>query len=69
MLSIEPIELNAQVIIMKLSNRYVETEVPGRRERYSNIAPSPMSRMVLRGYEHMNYYYPFGCASCVHPLN
>jgi len=53
---------------MKLSNRYVETEVPSRRERYSNVAPSPMSRMVLRGYEHMNYNYPFGCASCVHPL-
>ena len=53
---------------MKLNDRYVPTEVPSRRERYSNTALSPMNYMVLSGYEHMNYYYPFGCASCVHPL-
>ena len=54
---------------MKLDKRYVNTEVPCRRERFSNIAPSPISRMVLKGYSHTNYNYPFGCASCVHPLN
>ena len=54
---------------MKLQDRYVQTEVPCRRERFSNTASSPMSLMVLRGYSHTNYIYPFGCASCVHPLN
>lgn len=54
---------------MKLSDRYIETEVPCRRERIFNIAPSPINIMVLKGYSHKNYYYPFGCASCVHPLN
>ena len=53
---------------MKLNDRYVETEVPARRERYSNTAPSPIDLMVLYGYEHQNFHYPFGCASCVHPL-
>lgn len=54
---------------MKLHDRYIETEVPCRRERWSNHAVSPMSRMVLAGYAHKNWHYPFGCASCVHPLN
>lgn len=53
---------------MKLNDRYVETEVPCRRERYSNKALPVMSVMVLRGYHHRKYIYPFGCASCVHPL-
>lgn len=53
---------------MKLENRYCEI-VPCYRKRYSNTAPSPMNLMVLKGYEHYNYRYPFGCASCVHPLN
>lgn len=53
---------------MKLSERYVQI-VPCRRERYSNVAPSPMRAMVLRGYSHKNDYYPFGCAFCVNPLN
>ena len=52
---------------MNLEDRYYESETG--RERYSHVARSPMSYMVLRGYSHMNYRYPFGCASCVHPLN
>ena len=54
---------------MNLEQRYYQTEVPSRRERYSHVARSPMSYMVLRKYSRMNYHYPFGCASCVHPLN
>ena len=52
---------------MKLQNRYYKSETG--RERYCNVAASPMSYMVIRGYSHMKYNYPFGCASCVHPLN
>ena len=56
-----------RLIIMKLKERYVSL-VPGYSQRYSNRAPCPMNLMVLGGYEHMNYNYPFGCAQCVHPL-
>lgn len=54
---------------MKLENRYYPSEVPCRREKFSRTAPSPFNLMVLNGYHHINYNYPFGCASCVHPLN